>query len=48
MTCFRASLNMALEWYITVLTKQWCKAFKRVAWYHWKRGVRGDCHVILP
>jgi len=29
MTCFRASLNVALEWYITFLTKQWCKAFKR-------------------
>jgi len=25
MTCFRASLNIGLEWYIT-LTKQWCKA----------------------
>jgi len=28
-TCFRASLNVALEWYITFLTKQWCKALKR-------------------
>ena len=28
MTCFRASLNVALEWYITFLTKQWCKALK--------------------
>jgi len=26
MTCFRASLNVALERYITFLTKQWCKA----------------------
>jgi len=29
MTCFRASLNTALEWYLTFLTKQWCKALKR-------------------
>jgi len=28
MTCFRASLNVALEWCITFLTKQWCKAHK--------------------
>jgi len=28
MTYFRASLNVALEWYITFLTKQWCKAIK--------------------
>jgi len=26
MTCFRACLNVGLEWYITFLTKQWCKA----------------------
>jgi len=26
MTFFRASLNVALERYITFLTKQWCKA----------------------
>jgi len=25
MTCFRASLNVALEWYIIFSTKQWCK-----------------------
>jgi len=30
MPCFRASLNVALEWYITFLTKQWCKALKGV------------------
>ena len=29
MTCFRASLNVALEWYITFLTKQWCKKHSR-------------------
>jgi len=37
MTCFRASLNVALEWYITFLTKQWCKVLKRGARYLWKR-----------
>ena len=26
MTCLRTSLNVALEWYITFLIKQWCKA----------------------
>jgi len=26
MTCFRASLKVALEWYITFLTEQWYKA----------------------
>jgi len=29
MTCFRASLNVALEWYIVFLTDQLCKALKR-------------------
>ena len=29
MTCFRASLNLAQEWYITFLTKQWRNAVKR-------------------
>jgi len=28
MACFRVSSNVALEWYITFLTKQWCKALK--------------------
>jgi len=28
MTCFRASLNVAPGWYMTFLTKQWCKALK--------------------
>jgi len=28
MTCFRAYLNVDLEWYITFLTKQWCKTLK--------------------
>jgi len=31
MTCFRASSNVVLEWYSTLLTKQWCKALKRKA-----------------
>jgi len=48
MTCFRASLNVAPEWYITFLTKQWCKALKGRTQYLWKRGARGDCLVILP
>jgi len=30
-TYFRASLDVSLEWYITFLTKQWCKALK---WGH--------------
>jgi len=30
MPCFRASLNVALKWYITFLIKQWCKALKGV------------------
>jgi len=30
------------------LTKQWWKAHKGGARYHWKRGARGDCLVILP
>jgi len=48
MTCFRASLNVALEWYITFLPKQWCKALDRGARYLWKRGARGDWLAILP
>jgi len=47
-TCFRASFNVALEWYITFSTDQWCKAFKGGSRYLWKRGVRGNCLVILP
>jgi len=47
MTCFRASLNAALVWYIIFLTKQWCKALKGSR-YLWKRGARGDCLVIFP
>jgi len=47
MTCFRASLNVALEWKITFVTKQRCKALKG-SQYLWKRGARGDCPVILP
>jgi len=43
---FQTSLNV--EWYITFLTKQWWKAHKGGARYHWKRGARGDCLVILP
>jgi len=41
MTGFRASLNVALEWYITFLTKQWCKALKggtHSIQYLWKKG----------
>jgi len=33
MTCFRASLNVSLEWYITFSTKQWCKALRSRARY---------------
>jgi len=28
MTCFKPSLNVALERYITFFTKQWCKALE--------------------
>jgi len=47
MTCFRAFLNVALEWHITFLTKQWCKALKG-ARYLWKRRIRRDCLIVLP
>jgi len=29
MACFSVSLNVALEWYITFLTKQYCKALRK-------------------
>jgi len=48
MTRFRASLDVAPEWYLTFLTKQWSKALKSGARYLWKRRARGDCLVILP
>jgi len=38
--CFRASLNVTLEWYITFLTKQWCKALKGGTVSLKKRGPR--------
>jgi len=28
MICFRASFNVAQEWYITFSTKRWCKALE--------------------
>jgi len=40
MTCFGASLNVALEWYITFSTKQWCKALKSGVQYLQKKGPR--------
>jgi len=40
MTCFRASLNVALEGQITFLTKQWHKALEGGAVYLKKRGLR--------
>ena len=40
MACFRASSNVALEWYITFLTKQWCKALKGGTISLKKRGPR--------
>ena len=46
MTCFRDSLNVALEWCITFLTKQWCKALKGDT-VSLKREARGDCLVIV-
>jgi len=40
MTCFRASLIVVLELYITFLTKQWCKALKGGTVFLKKRGPR--------
>ena len=40
MTYFRASLNVALEWYVTFLTKSWCKALKGGTVSLKKRGPR--------
>ena len=54
MTRFRASLNVAHEWYITFLTKQYCNALKErrnrrqnVVNKGALRLCRGDCHSIL-
>jgi len=47
MTCFRASPNVALEWYLTFLTKQWCKALKGGT-ESLKKRAQGDCLVNLP
>jgi len=47
MTCFRASLNLALEWYITFLTKQWCKALKGER-YLWKRWPEATASLSFP
>jgi len=41
MTCFRSlNSNVDLEWYITFLTKQWCKALKGATVSLKKRGPR--------
>jgi len=48
MTCFRASLNVALELYITYLTKQWCKALKEGARYLWKRWPKATASLSFP
>jgi len=45
MTCFRASSNVALEWCITFLTKQWCKVLKGGHGIS-ERGGRGDCLIL--
>jgi len=47
MTCFRAFLDLALEWYITFSTKQWCKAVKGGT-VSLKKMARGGCLLILP
>jgi len=47
MICFRANLNVALEWYITFLTKQWCKTLKGGT-ASLQKMARGDCLLILP
>jgi len=39
--------NPALEWYITFLTKQWCKAFKR-GMVSLKKGPEATASLSLP
>jgi len=48
MTCFRASLNVALEWYITFLTKQWCKALKGGHGISEKEGPEATASLSFP
>jgi len=48
MTCFRAYLNVALEWYITFLTKQLCKALKRGYGISGKEGLEATALLSFP
>jgi len=47
MTCFQASLNVALEWSIIFLTKQCCKAFKGGTDL-WKRWFEATASLSFP
>jgi len=48
MTCFRAFLHVALEWYITFLTKQWCKALKGGHGVSKKEGPEATASLSFP
>jgi len=46
--CFRVSLNVALEWYISVFAKQWCKALKRGHAISEKEGPEATAWLSFP
>jgi len=48
MTCFRAFLHVALEWYIAFLTKQWCKALKGGHGVSKKEGPEATASLSFP
>jgi len=48
MTCFRASLNVALEWYIIFVTKQWCKLSRAGLGISVKKGPEPTASLSFP
>ena len=48
MTCFRASLNVGLEWNTTFLTKQWCKALNGGNAISEKEGPEATASLSFP
>jgi len=48
MTCFKASLNVALEWFITFSTKQWCKVLRSGARYLRNKGPETTDSLSFP
>jgi len=48
LTCFRTYLNVALEWYITFSTKQWCKALRSGVRYLRKKGPKATASLSFP